>query len=59
MEHIDKYCTTCKITLTEFEVQEYKHQCIDCYKEEHNTQKTSKAILPVLIKRGRKRVFTA
>lgn len=56
---MDHYCKTCKISLTEFEVQEYKRQCIDCYKEENNTQKVSKYHLPVMIKRGRKRVFTA
>lgn len=59
MEHIDTYCKTCKITLTDFEVQEYQRQCIDCYKEENNTQKASKNILPIMIKHGRKRVFTA
>lgn len=59
MEHIEKYCQTCKITLTEFEIQEYNNQCIDCYKELNNTQKNNKNIFPVLIKRGRKRIFTA
>lgn len=59
MEYIETYCKTCKITLTEFEIQEYDRQCIDCYKEEHNAEKANKTNTPILIKRGRKRVFTA
>lgn len=59
MEHIETYCRTCKITLTNFEIEEYDRQCIDCYKEENNTKKASKDVAPILIRSGRKRVFTA
>lgn len=59
MERFETYCKTCKITLTDFEAQEYDRQCIDCYKEEHETEKTSKDNTRVMIKRGRKRVFIA
>lgn len=60
MEYMERNCRICRITLSKFEEEEYVHHCIDCYKEEHKIESTNKeSRRPVLIRSGRKRIFTA
>ncbi len=43
----DKKCRTCSITLSSYEKDEYKDVCLDCYREEHELNKTNPISLRV------------
>lgn len=58
MEYFKKNCKSCGISLSKFEEEEYDKHCIDCHKENTNADHNLRKV-PVLIRSGRKRVFTA
>ncbi len=44
------HCKECQITLTEYEKEELKDQCLDCYRESHNVRKPEARTVQVRLK---------
>lgn len=58
LKFTEKNCKGCGVTLSEYESNEYKTLCIDCYRDENNI-KSRATVQNVVRTKGKKFVLTA